>query len=166
MRGESGASIRMAASALPSEQRCGVGGKGAVDQGGIGLVDAVGFQQLVGDAPGAALARAGEDALALEVAQAGDRHVGAGEHPDRLVEHPPDRPELRVLLVAALGLLGGEPPLQAAHQAALDEGGVDAGPLLQQRPQRGEPLGTPLHLECHAIALQIAPVGLGQLVVL
>ena len=56
--------------------------------------------------------------------------------------------------MAALGLLGGEPPLQAADQAALDEGGVDAGPLLQQRLAAWR---TPRHPAAPRISRHSAP---------
>ena len=72
----------------------------------------------------AAVARADHDALALEVAQGRDRQVAAREHPDRLVEQPPDRAQLGVFRVPALLLLGGQASLQAADQVALDEAAV------------------------------------------
>ena len=90
--------------------------------------DAVGAQQLRGDAACPALAGAGEDALALEVAQALRRHVGAHEHPDRLIEKPAHRAQLAELLaLPLLRFAAREPPLHAADETALDEAGVDDG---------------------------------------
>ena len=60
----------MAASAEPLTSGAGVGIEVLVDEGGIFTGDAVGAQQQPGDAAGAAVTRAEQDALALEVAQA------------------------------------------------------------------------------------------------
>ena len=77
--------------------------------------------------------------------------------------------EGRFVPLAALGLLGSEAPLHAADQAALDEAGIDAGDLVEERLQRGIPLGALLlvvHLVLYAVSFEVAPVGLRQRVVL
>ena len=121
-----------------------------------------------------------DDALALEVAQGLDRQVAAGEDPDRLVEQPADRAQLRVLGVPALLLLAGEASLQAADEAALHERRRDPGVVVDQRPQRQaalqrpqraaallvlDPRGAP-HLDLDAVLAQLLLVLLGELVVL
>ena len=91
----------------------------------------------------AAVARAQDDALALEVAQRRDRQVAAREHPDRLVEQAAHRAQLGVFRMPTFLLLGGEASLQAADEVAFDERRRDPEVVVDQGAQRQATLQRP-----------------------
>ena len=178
---ESAATTRMAASAVPATR----GAASAARSSSMKVafcfsMTPLARQQLPGDAPRAAVARADENALALEIAQGRDRQVAAGEDPDRLVEQPAHRAQLRVLRMPPLLLLAGQASLQAADEAALHEargdprvviGQLPQGEATLQGPQRGAPLlvlepRRPPHLDLNAVLAQVFLVPGGQLVIL
>ena len=129
----------------PVDQRGGVGIEVLVDEGGDFPSMPLALSSCLA-MPREPLSRVPmQDALALEVAQGRDRQVAAGEHPDRLVEQPAHRAQLRVLGVPALLLLVGQAALQAADEVALHEAGGDAGVVVGQRPQRNAALQRPQH---------------------
>ena len=126
------------------QERAGIGLEILVDEGGVHFSMTPLARRSSLAMPREPLSRVPmQDALALEIAQGRDRQVAAGEDPDRLVEQPADRAQLRVLRVPALLLLVGQASLQAADEAALHEARGDPGVVIGQRPQREATLQGP-----------------------